>query len=359
LELQGAELSAREKSILRHIVNQFIITASPVGSRNISKRYDIGLSPATVRNIMADLEDSGYINHPHTSAGRVPTDKGYRLYVDSLMDTPLLNGGIRERIDSEIRNKLINSEEIFSIATKILSRITDQLACVIYPRIETGVLSRIQLVYLASNKILVVISIASGLVKTITLELTANIEEKQVEDVQRVLNERISGLRLKDIKASMTERLKDSGIESNPIISMLFDSADRVFNDFKGDDKVMISGAKNLLKHPEFEDPVKFENIVELIEEKDIIIHIFENSSGIFLEKASSLKGVKIVIGKELPFNQIEDYSFVIKEYQVGENTGAMGIIGPKRMDYARIVAIVDYTAGLLTELLTGNQNTG
>lgn len=355
--MQGFELSAREKSILRHIVNQFILTASPVGSRNISKRYDIGLSPATVRNIMADLEDSGYINHPHTSAGRVPTDKGYRLYVDSLMDVPSLDDTTRNSITSEIRKNLVNSEEIYNIASKILGRITDQLACVIYPKIETGVLSRIQLVYLASNKILVVISIVSGLVKTITLELTTNIEEKQIEDVQRLLNEKLAGLRLKDIKTSLAERLKDSEIHGNPIISLLYDSADKIFNDFKTDDKVMISGARNLLKHPEFEDPIKFENIVELMEEKDIIIHIFENSSGIFLERASSISGVNIMIGRELPYNQTEDYSIVMKEYKVGENTGAMGIIGPKRMDYARIIAIVDFTAGLLTELLSGNQN--
>ncbi|MBN8546941.1 MAG: heat-inducible transcription repressor HrcA [Ignavibacteria bacterium] len=355
--MQGFELSAREKSILRHIVNQFILTASPVGSRNISKRYDIGLSPATVRNIMADLEDSGYINHPHTSAGRVPTDKGYRLYVDSLMDVPSLDDTTRNSITSEIKKNLVNSEDIYNIASKILGRITDQLACVIYPKIETGVLSRIQLVYLASNKILVVISIVSGLVKTITLELTTNIEEKQIEDVQRLLNEKLAGLRLKDIKTSLAERLKDSEIHGNPIISLLYDSADKIFNDFKTDDKVMISGARNLLKHPEFEDPIKFENIVELMEEKDIIIHIFENSSGIFLERASSISGVNIMIGRELPYNQTEDYSIVMKEYKVGENTGAMGIIGPKRMDYARIIAIVDFTAGLLTELLSGNQN--
>ena len=324
---------------------------------NISKKFDIGLSPATVRNIMADLEDSGYIGHPHTSAGRVPTDKGYRLYVDSLMDTPQISEGTKEFISSEIKTGLTTPEEIFGIASKILSRITDQLACVIYPKIETGVLSRIQLVYLASNKILVVISIASGLVKTITLELSSNIEEKQIDAVERILNERLAGLRLKEIKNSMSERLKDTGLESNPIISILYDSADRLFKDFNTDNKVMLSGARNLLRHPEFEDPVKFENIVELIEEKDIIIHIFENSSGIFLEKSSSIQGVNIVIGKELPYGQTDDYSFVVKEYQVGENTGAMGIIGPKRMDYAKIIAIVDFTAGLLTELLTRNQN--
>ncbi len=356
--MQGSELSAREKSILRHIVNQFILTASPVGSRNISKRYDIGLSPATVRNIMADLEDSGYINHPHTSAGRVPTDKGYRLYVDSLMDTPQIDGQTRDSITSELKRSIVDLEEIYSMASKIMSRITDQLACVIYPKIETGVLSRIQLVYLSSNKILVVISIVSGLVKTITLELTAKIEEKQIDDVQRLLNEKLSGLRLKDIKDSIEERLKDSGVEGNPIINMLYDSADRIFNDFKTEEKVLISGAKNLLKHPEFEDPLKFENIVELIEDKDIIIHIFENSSGIFLERSAPVSGVNIMIGSELPDMKMEDYSLVMKEYRIGDNSGAMGIIGPKRMDYAKIIAIVDYTAGLLTEFLTGNQQT-
>ncbi|KAB2909236.1 MAG: heat-inducible transcriptional repressor HrcA [Ignavibacteriales bacterium] len=354
--MKPAELTAREKNILRYIVDQFILTAAPVGSRNISKRYDIGLSPATVRNIMADLEDSGYINHPHTSAGRVPTDKGYRIYVDALMDEPKIDGHTRDTITADFKNRIVDIEEIYNLTSKILSRITDQLACVVYPKIETGVLSRIQLVYLSSNKILVVISIVSGLVKTITLELTANIEEEQIEVVQRLLNERLAGLRLKDIKETITERLKDHDLAGNPIISMLYDSADKIFNDFKTEEKILISGARNLLKHPEFEDPLKFENIVELIEDKDIIVHIFENSSGIFLERSASVSGVNIMIGSELPYMKSEDYSLVMKEYQVGDNSGAMGILGPKRMDYAKIIAIVDYTAWLLTEYLSGNQ---
>ena len=186
------ELNDREKNILRYVIQQFILTAAPVGSRYITKKYDVGVSPATVRNIMFDLEESGLIIHPHTSAGRVPTDKGYRFYVDSLMELQKLKISEKGMITKGFENKLLETDEIFKVTSELLSRITNQLAYISYPKIDSSIFEKLQIVSLSSSRILIVISITSGLVKTITLEISTEIKSTQIETVQSLLNERLS-----------------------------------------------------------------------------------------------------------------------------------------------------------------------
>ncbi|MDP3829784.1 MAG: heat-inducible transcription repressor HrcA, partial [Ignavibacteriaceae bacterium] len=139
------ELNEREKNVLRYIVQQFVLTASPVGSRILTKKYDMGISPATVRNIMSDLEDSGFINHPHTSAGRIPTDKGYRMYVDALMDIQKLSQTEKHQINRQLETNFNDSDDLLNITARLLSSITNQLACVLYPSFDSGILEKIQL----------------------------------------------------------------------------------------------------------------------------------------------------------------------------------------------------------------------
>ncbi|HQJ47307.1 MAG TPA: heat-inducible transcriptional repressor HrcA, partial [Ignavibacteriaceae bacterium] len=200
-------LNEREKLILRSIVQQFILTAAPVGSRNITRKFDVGVSPATVRNIMSELEDSGFINHPHTSAGRIPTDKGYRYYVDSLMEISALNSTEKSIIEKGLDSKLLEKEQILKVASKLLSNITKQIACVTYPTLDKGILTKIQLVSLSSTRMLVVVSIQSGLIKTITLEFESEIEESSIPEVESILNERLSGLTFQEIRQTAKERL--------------------------------------------------------------------------------------------------------------------------------------------------------
>lgn len=340
------ELNQREKAILRSIVQQFILTATPVGSRNITKKYDIGFSPATVRNIMADLEDSGFINHPHTSAGRVPTDKGYRFYVDSLMDIDKLNTKEKGLIENGFSSIADEADELVKITSKLLSSITKQIACVTYPNLESGILEKIQIISLTSIKILVVISIKSGLVKTITMELDSEIKESQLGSVQSLLNEKLSGLNLEEIRNTFKERLVDADEDQKPIIRLFVDSIDKLFKDDIKSDRLILTGAKNIIQQPEFENPENFQSIIELIEDKDVIIHIMEKSS------ESKKEEVYISIGSENIEKKLKEYSFISKEYKFGGTSGTLGIIGPKRMEYSRIVAIVDYLAKILTEHL-------
>lgn len=342
--MEKEELNQREKSILRSVVQQFILTATPVGSRNITKKYDIGFSPATVRNIMSDLEDSGYINHPHTSAGRVPTDKGYRYYVDSLMDIEKLNPKEKGLIDKSLNILLDQTDELVKVTSKLLSSITKQIACVTYPNLESGLLEKIQIISLSSTRILVVISIKSGLVKTITMELDSEIKDSQIESVQTLLNERLSGLSFAEIRNTFKDRFLDVEENQKPIIRLFVDSVEKLFKDDYTSERLIVTGAKNIIQQPEFENPESFQSIIELIEDKDVIIHIMEKSSEAKKEE------VYISIGSESLEKKLKEYSFVSKEYNFGQIKGTLGIIGPKRMEYSKIVAIVDYLATVLTE---------
>ncbi len=345
--MQEYQLSEREKAILRYVIHQFILTASPVGSRFISKRYNVGLSPATIRNIMADLEESGFLTHPHTSAGRVPTDKGYRFYVDSLMEPPMLSKREKELIDSKLENISGDTDETLKVTSGILSEITDLLACVTYPKFENSVLQKIQIVRISSTRILVVLTIKSGLIRTITFEIDHKIKSSNLDAVQRLLNERLAGLTFREIRASFKERIKDYYKKDlKPIIRLLIDSADKIFTDFKSAEKSVIAGAKNILKQPEFVSHDSFKSIIELIEDREVIIHIMD-------EKLSEDKdGITVTIGKETGDEKLTDYSLVAKEYLIGDAKGAVGIIGPKRMQYPKAVAAVIYIAQQLSKEL-------
>jgi len=337
------ELSSREKAILRYVIHQFILTASPVGSRNISKKYEVGLSPASIRNIMSDLEEFGFLNHPHTSAGRVPTDKGYRFYVDSIMEPPLLDWENQKYIQNELGGIPPETDDLLSVTSAILSDITNQLACVTYPKFEQAILQKIQLVQLSATRLMVIVSIKLGMIKTITLELESEIKREKVELTQQFLNERLSGLKFSDIRNTFSERIKDYTSEYKPIIRVFIDSVDKIFTDLKISQKSIITGTKNIFKHPEFEDHEQLQGIVELIEDKDVIIHIMDK------KKSSNIGDISISIGKENEEKKFTNYSMVTKEYSVGGIKGTLGIMGPKRMEYSKVIATVMYVADLLT----------
>ncbi len=343
-------LNDREKTILRSIVQQFILTASPVGSRNITKKFNVGVSPATVRNIMSDLEENGFINHPHTSAGRIPTDKGYRYYVDTLMEIHKLKNSEKGIIDKSLDKNILETDEILKLASRLLSTITKQIACVTYPTLDNGILEKIQLVILSSTRLLVVVSIKSGLVKTMTLEFESEVENDRLQEVESLLNERLNGLTFQEIRKTFRDRLSDIGDNEKPIIRLFIDSVDKIFKDHKKEDKLVITGATNIIQQPEFDDPGKFQSVIELIEDKDIIIHIMDK------KRIESSNNVLISIGSENEDDKFNEYSLITKEYTFGETSGTVGIIGPKRMEYSKVVAIVSYLGDMLSEVLTGNK---
>ncbi len=338
------ELNEREKSILRNIINYFLLTANPVGSRNLTKKYNLGFSPATIRNIMSDLEDEGFLNHPHTSAGRVPTDKGYRYYVDSLMDPPALGNEEKEFIRKELKAFTDETDELFRITSVLLSNITNQLAYVTYPNFDSGILEKLQIVQLTSSRLLVVVTIKLGLVKTITLELKAELNRDHISFVERLLNEKLSGLTFSEIRKTFIERFKDVADTYKPVVRVFIDSADKIFTDVIKNEKGVLTGVKNILKQPEFTDQQHFQNIIELVEDKDIILQ--------FMNATPLNDQVVVKIGSESNSDILSDYSLISKEYKIGDIKGRLGIVGPKRMQYSKVIAIVEFVAERLTEYL-------
>ncbi|MFA3783763.1 heat-inducible transcriptional repressor HrcA [Melioribacteraceae bacterium 4301-Me] len=340
-------LKEREKAILRYVIHQFILNAMPVGSRLISKKYNLGLSSATIRNIMSDLEEMGYLDHPHTSAGRIPTDKGYRVYVDSLMDPPVLDREAKKIIDMNFETQFSDAEELLRITSYVLSELTNQLALVTYPKFDQAVLEKIQIVRLSSTRVLVVVSIRSGMVRTITLEINAESKEEHIELVQNYLNEKLCGLTFTEIKNSFEERMRDVNKDSlQPVIRVFIESVDKIFKD-TSTDKALVTGTKNILKHPEFIDPSNIQTIIELIENQDIIIHILDN------RRENDPNKVSVSIGGEINDEKLSEYSMITKEYSIGDVKGTLGIMGPKRMEYPKMIATIEYIAEQLSKELT------
>jgi heat-inducible transcriptional repressor len=337
-------LNDREQSVLRHVVHNYIFTAVPVGSRYISRHYESLLSPATIRNVMSDLEESGYLSHPHTSAGRIPTDLGYRYYVDFLMEMEKISDDekqvIREHLD-----KAIDAEELLRDSSKLLGKISNQLSIVTSPHLGTGIFQKLELMQVSSSRLLVLISVQSGIIRTIMLEVGMELKRDVLDQVSRILNERLSGLTLKEIRETFVDRLAEYKDEWTGLIRLFVDSVDQLFDDSKERDKVHIAGTGNLIEHPEFGDPKNFRSVIELIENEEIIVHLLEKHD-------IPDKDFVITIGSENEVRKAQDCSLVTATYNVNGVTGMVGIMGPTRMNYSKLIPLVDHVAKTIAELL-------
>lgn len=341
------DLSEREKNILRCVVQNFVLTANPVGSRVISKKFELGLSPATIRNVMADLESMGLIYHPHTSAGRIPTDKGYRFYVDLLMDTPHLTIHEKKAMDKEIGVETETDDEILKTASNILGKISSQLAMVSYPSINKSVLEKIQLVKLPHNVMMVILSLKSGIIRTISLEFSLELESRKLEQIQNLINERIAGLTLAEIKNTFINRFKDLKNEKTGVVRFFLNSVEKIFSEEKETDKLHISGMGNILRSPEFKHTENIQGIIELMEDKEIILHVLDRAKDISEDE------IMVSIGAENIYDKLNDYSLITASYKSGDANGILGMIGPRRMNYSRMIAIVGYMSKILTDVLS------
>ncbi len=331
------ELTERQKEILKYIIQNFILTATPIGSSFLAKQSDLGLSSASIRNVMADLEEQGFLSHPHVSAGRIPTDKAYRLYVNGLMELNELDKLEQKTIFQDLIG-ISDTDDLLKETGKLLSRISHQLSIVSSPHLISGRLSRIEVIGISSSKILVILTIESLVVKTITMEFISDIRPSQLEKITSFLNERLSGLTLREIRDTFYDRIKDAENEETGLIRLFLGNTDKLFSDFTSKERVHISGTKNILAQPEFESPEKVRSIIELIDNEDIIIHIIDR----YEEKISS-EGITILIGSENDIEKLQNYSLIISSYNIGETKGTIGVIGPKRMEYKRLIPLVGY----------------
>jgi heat-inducible transcriptional repressor len=343
-------LSDRQREILRLIIQQYVLTANPVGSRNLARISSLGLSDASTRNIMSDLEFLGFIDHPHTSAGRMPTDKGYRVYVNELMALEKLSEAERKAVSRSLVDAL-SAEDVIKESTEILAKLSKQLSLVLLPALEEGMLERVEIVPLASNRVLIVLITSSGRVRTVTLETDTQIDHSKIDELRSILNESLSGRSFKEIRATFTERVQEMPQHAKDVLRVFLDSPERLFED---NDRVKLSGAKHIFSQPEFQkkniiSDDEFQSIIELLDNEDVVIHVLERAKG----AVPATETVAIRIGSELEDEKMTNYSVISTRYKIGDQQGVIGLIGPKRMNYARMAPLVEYVARAMTNALT------
>lgn len=337
------DLNQRQKDILRSIVNLYVLNATPVGSRTLSKHLQLEkLSPATIRNVMSDLEEMEYITHPHTSAGRIPTDKGYRFYVDTLRRISKLPKTEYAELSKAVAQHQ-GEDQALQEASKVLGAISKHLAVVRMPQLEEAIIERIEILRLSSTKILVVLQMKSDLVNTVTLEADYSVPEKELREINSFINERISGHSISYVKANFSGMMEDFG-SGHPLVRIFTDSVDSIFRAGAGSGTpIYTAGFKELLNQPEFADVSRIKGVIELMEDSDTIVHLIDGS------EINESGDPSVLIGRETGKEDLQDYSIVMSRYKLDAGSGAIGLIGPKRMDYARMLSIIKAVSDLLS----------
>ncbi len=333
-------LGERERKVLASLITHYINSADPVGSRAIATKFDLGISPATIRNTMQDLEEMGLVRQPHTSAGRVPTDSGYRLFVDMLLRQEEITEADRQMIDSAVGISKGGIETILEQTTRILADLSSQLGVTLAPRMDESVLSRIELIQMASDKVLVVLVLKSGLARTILVEVEAELDQIQLLQMAQALNEKLAGLNLGQIRSTIRERLKYSG-GAPKLLKLFLDGDSEIWHSLEAD-QIKIGGRQYIINQPEFANREKLQTIVTFLEEKTGLIKALKDVEG-------GQSGLVITIGGENHAAEIQNCSVVSAQYSAGTTTGTIGIIGPTRMPYARLVSLVQYAARQLS----------
>ena len=333
------ELDARKIQILQAIILDYLQTAEPVGSRTISKNYNLGISSATIRNEMSDLEELGLIMQPHTSAGRIPSDMGYRLYVDQIMrlidyHDETLKEILFEKVD---RIELLLKEIAKSLAIK-----TNYATVVTTPKYKQNKLKKIQLISLDEKSMLAVIVIEGNFVKNHFISLETAVTQEILNVINEKLNKYLQGLTLQEINLEIIKNLKLQVGKYSEIVSRVLEAVIITIQDVEDID-VYTCGTSNILKCPEFSNPHKALEFIDTLEEKNVIMTLINEAM------QNQNQNIQILIGNESPVKSFEECSFITTSYNLGNNTfGTIGIIGPKRMDYVKVISILRY---LMTHL--------
>ena len=342
------ELSDRERRVLEAVIQSFVETAEPAGSRNLSRQFGLGVSPATIRNTMSDLEEKGYLFHPHTSAGRVPTDKAYRMYVDGLMRVRPLATSAQAKLEEELRGSGGTIETILRRAAQTLGVLTQELGVALGPSLEQTVLERLDLVRVASDKLVLVMTLRGGAVRTVFVEVRGEIAESALSEVAIVLNERLSGLTLAQIKGTLSSRLRDAARtpQAHDVLNIFVEEGEQLFDSAlgHGENAVMLGQASVLAEQPEFSSGDGMRRLMELTETGHRLATV--------LRERSARPGITITIGAENGDPLLGQLTVVTAEYRTAALSGVIGVIGPTRMPYEKIVSVVTHTSRLVTALL-------
>ena len=323
-------LDERKIKILQAIIRNYLETGEPVGSRTISKYTDLNLSSATIRNEMADLEELGYIVRPHTSAGRIPSDKGYRLYVDHMMEE-------KEREVEELKELLLAKEDkmdhLLKQMAKVLAQNTNYATMISAPRLHRNKLKFIQLSRVDASQLLAVIVVEGNVIKNHMLEMAETLDDETLLKLNILLNTYLNGLTIEEINLSMITAIKQQAGIHSAIVGYVIDAVAEAIKE-EEDLEIYTSGANNIFKYPELADNQKASELISTFEEKQMLNELVEETLS---DKRGT--GIQIYIGDETPVQSMKDCSVVTAAYELGEGMkGTIGIIGPKRMDYDKVV---------------------
>ncbi len=335
-------LDERKQRILQAIINDYISSAEPVGSRTIARKYDLGVSPATIRNEMADLEMLGYLEQLHTSSGRIPSSKGYRFYVDDLLPPHPMTDHEKEVIDRWYRARVRRVEEVFQETAKIISRITKNISLVLAPQITKAAFRCLQFLPLDSHRVIAVIMTDAGFVENKIIEMPAGAEFKDFQRMAQVINDSLAGQSLDAIQKGSLQHIKDEIMDE-----ALYESAMEVIRralDFEKRERLYLGGTTQLLEQPEFHDVERVKEILLMLEEEQLMKDILHAHLG---------EGLSVTIGHENQYSGIQDCSIITATYHLdGELLGTIAVLGPTRMEYGKSMALLNYMNSNLTEII-------
>ena len=331
------QLSERKIKILQAIIRNYLETGEPVGSRTISKYTDLNLSSATIRNEMSDLEEMGYILQPHTSAGRIPSDKGYRLYVDTMME---------EKDREMMLEREDKMDHLLKQVAKLLATNTNYATMISAPTIHTNKIKFIQLSRVDVNQLLAVVVAEGNVIKNNIISISGELDDETLLKLNILLNTHLNGLTLEEINLGMISAMKhQAGIHSDIVADVI----DAIAESIKAEEDLEIytSGANNIFRYPELADQQKASEIINTFEEKQMLTELVQDT--LSDEKNT---GIQVYIGNETPIQTMKDCSVVTATYELGEGMrGTIGIIGPKRMDYDKVVGTLKTITHQLDEL--------
>ncbi|HHT46802.1 MAG TPA: heat-inducible transcription repressor HrcA [Firmicutes bacterium] len=337
-------LSERKKHILLAVVTDYIKTAQPVGSRTLARRYKIGLSPATIRNEMADLEELGFLIQPHTSAGRIPSQKGYRYYVDDLMEATDLKEEERAKISQAYEfEKLKEIEEIIKHTSNLLSLLTNYTALILGPQLKKSAFKKLQIMPVDQRRGLLVLVADTGFVKSKVINLPHTLSPGELNRIVSYLNMRLEGLTIDKITSKLIVELRRDLYHHIQFLEETFTLLEESLAE--DERRVFLGGTTNILNQPEFGDIEKVKSLLSLFEQNSLLASLLSRP-------VAGVEGIVIKIGRENILEEVQECSLVMATYCLGkEVVGTIGVLGPTRMDYAKTVAVVEQVVSHLERL--------
>jgi heat-inducible transcriptional repressor len=337
------QLSDRAKCILEAVIEDYIATAEPVGSRSITRSHALALSPATVRNVMSDLEEMGFLCSPHTSSGRIPTDKAYRLYVNSILEVKHIARDNREEIKRHCKLAGKDMAQVLKETSRLLSSTSSYMGVVMAPRLAANVFHQMEFVKLGSRRILAIMVSQNGTVQNRLIQVEEEIVQEDLVRMANYLNELLQGLTIAQVRERLLQEMQSEKVRYDSMMARALALSEQTIS--SDGPELFLEGQANILEQPEFADAAKMREIFRAFEKKSLLLDL--------LDRSMQAEGVQIFIGSESHLLKMEGMSLITSTYMTGKDTvGVLGVIGPTRMGYGRVIPIVDYTAKLISRLL-------